>query len=267
MRLSLILLLMLLPGAMLNAQQQSATQSQPQTTRSGQPSKPIKVQATQPVQTITSNKPEPSTRLGSPAGAADQPALSKEQQAKQDALMEANPELKKAVQDLEARGGKVKSWGNTDAAGMAAAGAKPSLRSATGGNKSAAAAAYKRKDYQAALQHYKALAAEGDTEAAVMLGIMHEKGEGVDEDPAAAYAWYGRAADQGDPVAREIVRDMNDKDQIKDSDLDAAGQKYEEIARELDEPASAEHAGERFEALRKETGVNTEIYERSSGRE
>jgi TPR repeat protein len=265
MRLSLILLAMLLPAAVLNAQQQSATQPQPQATQPGQAKKPIKVQATQPVQTTTSNKPEPSTRLGSPA--AEKPELSKEQQAKQDALMQVNPELKQAIQALEAKGGKVKSWGNTDEAGMAAAGAKPSPRSATGGNKTAAAAAYKRKDYQAALQHYKALAAEGDTEAAVMLGIMHEKGEGVDEDPAAAYAWYGRAADQGDPLAREIVRDMNDKDHIKDSDLDAAGKKYEEIARELDGPAAAEHAGERFQELREETGGTTEMYERPSDQE
>lgn len=202
----------------------------------------------------------PSTRIGTQQK-PDSAPLSKEQQAKQAALEKANPELKEALKNFEARGGKINSWGNTDEAGMAAAGAKPA-KPATGGNKKAAEAAYKRKDYSAAVQQYKALAAEGDTEAAVMLGIMHEKGQGVDEDPAAAYAWYGRAAQQGDPVAQEIVRDMNDKDQMKDSDLDAAGKKYEEISQELDEPQTSAGAGEKFREIRDETNVNTEIYER-----
>jgi hypothetical protein len=261
MRPLLILLILLLPATLLNAQQRTTTQAP------AKPTQPTRV-TVKPgtAQKITQSKPEPSTRIGSTAPTGKQ-ELSKEQQAKQDALYKANPELKKAVEALEAQGGKVNSWGNTDEAGMAAAGVKPSMKSTTGGNKKAADAAYKRKDYQAALQHYKALAAEGDSEAAVMLGIMHEQGQGVDEDPAAAYAWYGRAAEQGDPVAREIVRDMNDKDQMKDSELNAAGTKYEEISRELDEPQAAEGAGARFKELREETNVNTELYERAAQRE
>jgi TPR repeat protein len=215
----------------------------------------------QPAQPATQSQPTPSTRLGTAPGTKAE--LSEDQKTKQEALFKSDPRLKEWAKRLEERGGRVNSWGNTDEAGMAAVGIKPSGQpSSAGGNRNAAAAAYKRKDYQAALQHYKALAAEGDTEAAVMLGIMHEKGEGVDKDAAAAYAWYGRAADQGDPVATEIVRDMNDKDQIKQSELDAAATKYEEIAQELDDPATAQDAGKRFEKIREDTNVTTEIYER-----
>jgi hypothetical protein len=259
MRLLLILLAVLLPVS-LGAQQRSSTQ--PTTASpSAQSSPRVKSQATQPVQTITQPTPTPSTRLGSTTPPA-KTELSKEQQAKQDALFKSNPELRKAVEELEARGARVTSWGNTDEAGMAAVGLKPSGQAATGGNKKAADAAYKRKDYQAALQHYKALAAEGDPEAAVMLGIMHEKGQGVDEDQAAAYAWYGRAADQGDPVAQEIVRDMNDKDEMDEKDYEAAAKKYEEISQELDEPAVSSGAGDRFKEITEETNVNTQLYER-----
>jgi TPR repeat protein len=254
MRPVLILLVLLLPAALLHAQQRSPAQpaAQPKS------SQPVQPQATR---TTTQSKPTPSTRLGSPP--AEPQELSKEQQTKQDALFKNDPRLKKWAESLEARGASVKSWGNTDEAGMAAVGIKPSGKPATtGGNKNAAAAAYKRKDYQAALQHYKALAADGDTEAAVMLGIMHEKGEGVDKDASAAYAWYGRAANQGDPVARELVRDINDKDQMKAGELDAAAKKYEEIAQELDEPAAAQGAADRFRKIRDETNVDTEIYDR-----
>lgn len=223
---------------------------------------PVAQPAAQQRTTSQSSQPTPSTRLGTPAAA--KPELSQDQQTKRDAMFQSDPRLKEWVKNLEARGGSVNSWGNTDEAGMAAVGAKSSTatQSSTGGNKNAADAAYKRKDYQAALQHYKALAAEGDTEAAVMLGIMHEKGEGVDQDKGAAYAWYGRAADRGDPVAREIVRDMNDKDQITESEMTAAEKKYEELARELDDPATAQDAGDQFRKLREDTNVNTEIYER-----
>jgi TPR repeat protein len=206
----------------------------------------------------------PSTRIGTQQ--AEKAPLSKEQQAKQDALEKANPGLKEAIKNFEARGGKINSWGNTDEAGMAAAGAKPA-KPATGGNKKAADSAYKRKDYAAAAQQYKALAAEGDPEAALILGIMHQKGQGVDKDPAAAYAWYGRAAQQGHPAAREIVRDMNDKDQMEDSDIEAAGRKYEEIAQELDGPETAQSAAQQFQTIKEETNINAELYERASGRE
>ena len=246
MRPLLILPALLLPAALLHAQQST---------------KPIKVQATQPVQTVKQTQPTPSTRIGSPP--PEKTPLTKEQQTKQDALVKGNPKLDEAIKALEAKGGKVNGWGNTDEAGMKAAGAKPAGKS-TGGNKKAAESAYKRKDYKAALEQYKALAADGDTEAQVMLGIMHEKGQGVDQDKAAAYAYYGHAAEQGDPVAREIVRDMNDKDNISDDELDKAGKKYGEISQELGEPGATQNTDEKFREIKEETNVNAELYERAA---
>lgn len=212
---------------------------------------PLTLAAQQRYATQPPPQPLPRPKSTQPAG-----GLSQEQQSKQDALVKANPELKQAIEAIEQKGGKVKSWGNTDAAGMSAAGAKPAAGSSTsGGNKNAAASAYKRKDYAAAIQHYKALAAEGDTEAAVMLGIMHEQGQGVDKDPSAAYAWYGRAADQGDPLAQEIVRDKNDKDELDADEYRAAQEKFGEISQELDEPGAQGQSPDRFRNLQEQTGV------------
>jgi len=252
MRPFLLLPALLLPAALLQAQQ--STTPPPRT----------KVTATQPVQKpVKQATPSPSTKLG-PREATEKTPLSEDQQTKQDALVKGNPKLDEAIKALEAKGGKVNGWGNTDEAGMKAAGAKSKGKSVTGGNKKAAASAYKRKDYKAALEQYKALAADGDTEAQVMLGIMHEKGQGVDQDKAAAYAYYGHAAEQGDPTAREIVRDMNDKDNISNDELDQAGKKYGEISQELGEPGEAQNSGEKFRQIREETNVNTELYERAA---
>src|SRR5690606_21015764 len=80
--------------------------------------------------------------------------------------------------------------------------------------RAAADYAYRRGDYRSALERYQALAAQGDPEASIIVGTMYQEGRGVPRDEAAAYAWYGRAADLGDPTAREIVRGMNDRDDL-----------------------------------------------------
>ena len=61
----------------------------------------------------------------------------------------------------------------------------------------AGAAAYDAGDYGEAAQIWRPLAEEGDAKAQFNLGLLHETGRGVAEDPAQAAAWYERAALQG----------------------------------------------------------------------
>ncbi len=63
-------------------------------------------------------------------------------------------------------------------------------------------AAYKRGDYAAALSEFKPLAEQGDANAQYNLGIMYDKGQGVEKDYAQAMEWYARAARQGQPNAQ-----------------------------------------------------------------
>ena len=64
------------------------------------------------------------------------------------------------------------------------------------------AAAYKRGDYQTALEVFRPLAENGDAKAQSILGLMYSYGEGVPEDYREASRWYRRAADQGSSVAQ-----------------------------------------------------------------
>ena len=64
------------------------------------------------------------------------------------------------------------------------------------------AAAYKRGDYQTALEVFRPLAENGDVKAQSILGLMYSYGEGVPEDYREASRWYRRAADQGSSVAQ-----------------------------------------------------------------
>ena len=61
----------------------------------------------------------------------------------------------------------------------------------------AGGAAYDAGDYGEAAQIWRPLAEEGDAKAQFNLGLLHETGRGVAEDPAQAAAWYERAALQG----------------------------------------------------------------------
>ena len=59
------------------------------------------------------------------------------------------------------------------------------------------ATAYEAGNYGEAAQIWRPLAEEGDPKAQFNLGLLHETGRGVTEDPAEAAAWYERAARQG----------------------------------------------------------------------
>ena len=62
--------------------------------------------------------------------------------------------------------------------------------------------AYFRGDYAVALEKWTPLAERGAAEAQVKLGIMHAKGEGVEQDYGTAVRWYRAAAEQGSSKAQ-----------------------------------------------------------------
>ena len=57
--------------------------------------------------------------------------------------------------------------------------------------------AYKRKDYKTAYQLILPLAKKGYSKAQYSLGMMYEKGKGVNKDSDRAKKWFKYAADQG----------------------------------------------------------------------
>ncbi|MDD9991581.1 MAG: SEL1-like repeat protein [Rhodospirillales bacterium] len=59
------------------------------------------------------------------------------------------------------------------------------------------AAAYEAGDYAEAAKIWRPLAEDGDALAQFNLGLLHETGRGVAEEPAEAAGWYERAARQG----------------------------------------------------------------------
>ena len=59
------------------------------------------------------------------------------------------------------------------------------------------AAAFEAGDYAEAANIWRPLAEDGDALAQFNLGLLHETGRGVTEDPAEAAGWYERAARQG----------------------------------------------------------------------
>lgn len=54
-----------------------------------------------------------------------------------------------------------------------------------------------RGDYAAALETWKPLAESGDAAALYIVGLMHARGEGVDQDVTEALRWFRQAAEQG----------------------------------------------------------------------
>ena len=62
--------------------------------------------------------------------------------------------------------------------------------------------AYERRDYEAALRHFRPLAEQGNAEAQLHLGIMYEYGKGVPWNPVEAFSWYRKAAKSGHPKAQ-----------------------------------------------------------------
>lgn len=122
---------------------------------------------------------------------------------------------------------------------------EPSLQ----GDPNIAETAYKKRDYATAIEHYKALAAEGDAEASLKLGTMYEMGKGTDKDSAAAHAWYKKAAEEGDDRAKMFLKSI-EKTAMSEDDLTRAEEQYRQIS---EEPGDESEAGEKEPA---QTGVD-----------
>jgi TPR repeat protein len=62
--------------------------------------------------------------------------------------------------------------------------------------------AFSRGDYEAARQAWLPLAERGDSNAQNNLGVLYERGLGVDKDPIKAAGWYRQAAERGNASAQ-----------------------------------------------------------------
>lgn len=62
---------------------------------------------------------------------------------------------------------------------------------------SAAEKVLSEKDYATAFSLFKPLAEQGDSEAQANLGLMYERGQGVNKDIFEAFKWYRSAAEKG----------------------------------------------------------------------
>ena len=65
--------------------------------------------------------------------------------------------------------------------------------------------AYKRKDYEKAYQLILPLAKKGFSKAQYSLGVMYEKGKGVNKDSDKAQKWFQFAANQGLAKAQKKI--------------------------------------------------------------
>lgn len=63
-------------------------------------------------------------------------------------------------------------------------------------------AAYSRSDYATAMRLLRPLADQGNGRAQILVGMMHELGQGVAKNGAAAAEWYRKAADRAGPPPR-----------------------------------------------------------------
>ena len=68
-----------------------------------------------------------------------------------------------------------------------------------------AAAAMQKGDFKTALKELDPLAARGDPNAQFMLGMLHDAGKGVPQDPARAAMWYRKAAEQKHLIAQMFL--------------------------------------------------------------
>ena len=61
---------------------------------------------------------------------------------------------------------------------------------------------YFEKRYREAAKWYRKAAEQGDAQAQNYLGVMYDKGEGIEQDYQEAAKWYRKAAEQGDAWAQ-----------------------------------------------------------------
>jgi len=62
--------------------------------------------------------------------------------------------------------------------------------------------AYDRGDFETALANVRPLAERGGIGAQYLLGLMYQRGHGVEQDHVQAVHWFRKAAEQGDPASQ-----------------------------------------------------------------
>ncbi|MCB9892019.1 MAG: SEL1-like repeat protein [Planctomycetes bacterium] len=90
--------------------------------------------------------------------------------------------------------------------------------------------AYERSDYVVAYPEFKRLAVRGDADAQFFVGLMHDEGNGVDEDKVKASHWYELAAEQDHPAACNNLGLLYFRGEGVPKDTDRAIEFYERAA-------------------------------------
>ena len=85
---------------------------------------------------------------------------------------------------------------------------KPTPTSPFSANWNKGMGAFRKADYATALKEWKPLAEHGDVQAQRAMGRLYYRGFGVLKNYAKALKWYRLAADQGSPVAKSYVKDL-----------------------------------------------------------
>jgi len=68
--------------------------------------------------------------------------------------------------------------------------------------------AYKKQDYEKAVQYWFPMALQGDPRAENNIGVLFENGWGIPQDFEKAARWYRRAAEQGHHWAKKNLADL-----------------------------------------------------------
>ena len=97
--------------------------------------------------------------------------------------------------------------------------------------------AAKLGDFQTALQEWRPLAEQGNSDAQKDLGVMYFTGQGVPQDYDEAVKWYRRAAEQGNVAAQSNLAEMYYKGHGVPQDFDEAARWLRLVAKQGDAPA------------------------------
>ncbi|MDG6408432.1 tetratricopeptide repeat protein, partial [Glaesserella parasuis] len=87
-----------------------------------------------------------------------------------------------------------------------------------------------QQNYQAAFPMFKELAEQGYAVAQFNLGVMYDKGQGVNQDYHQAAKWFQKAAEQGHAVAQFNLGNMYYNGQGVDQDYHQAAKWFQKAA-------------------------------------
>ena len=116
-------------------------------------------------------------------------------------------------------------------------------------------AAYKNKDYATAFKHYQKLAAEGDAEASMRLGIMYQGGIGTKKDTAAAHAYYRKAAEGGAEGSEGLLELVEKDSGMTEQDWQQSDEQYNETGKQSSDQDNEADAGQKV--MSKLPGIQT----------